>query len=62
MLFDLLCLSVAVVAAMDAVVCCVEVAFHRLIVGDALMVRAVQTIYLALLVALDHRLVLPAHK
>ena len=62
MLFDLLRLGVAVVAAVNAVVGDVEVALHRLIIGNALMVRAGEILDLELLVALSHSLALPLHK
>jgi hypothetical protein len=58
----LLRFGVAVVAAVNAVVGSVKVALHRLVVCNALMVRAAHTLNFALLVALYHRLVLPAHK
>ena len=47
---------------MNAVVGSVEVTLHRLVVCDALMVRAAQTLNFCFLVALYHLLALPAHK
>ena len=47
---------------MNAVVGSIEVALHRLVVGDALMVRAGKTVDFELLVALCHSLLLPLHK